>query len=391
MAGFEGADHLNAHAHPLDMVGTSGHAEQVEADFRNVADLGLRSVRESVGWRCSTQDSGRLDLSRATRFAQAANRHDVQILWTLMHYGTPPGISIMDDSFCDRFVEFAATVARTLGPYSEWPPVYTPINEISYLSWAVCETSAFHPYIGDRRDSRYTTSPDGYVVKKRLVKATLMAIDAMRREDSRARFLHIDPIVHVVAPRGATRSLRSEAIRFRGFQWQAWDMIAGLLEPDLGGSPEALDIVGLNHYHTAQWEFGTGRTLNWEAGDPRRRPFSRLVNDAWRRYRRPIVVAETGHVGGSRNRWVREIADEVARARRSGAVVDGICLYPIIGRPDWNDDQHWHRSGLWDSGPEGVDPMPSKFDGVWQPGRHINTAFAAALQECQGLVGKRAR
>ena len=72
---------------------------------------------------------------------------------------------------------------------------------------------------------------------------------------------------------GATRALLAEAARFRQFQWQAWDMIAGQLEAELGGSPEALDLIGLNHYHTAQWEFGTGKTLNWLRPDPRRRPF----------------------------------------------------------------------------------------------------------------------
>jgi UDP-galactopyranose mutase len=28
--------------------------------------------------------------------------------------------------------------------------------------------------------------------------------------------------------------------------------------------------------------------------------------------------------------------------------VEGICLYPIIDRPDWEDYNHWHNSGLWD-------------------------------------------
>ena len=69
----------------------------------------------------------------------------------LMHYGTPPEISLMEDSFCERFADFAGAAARTLGPYNEFAPIYTPINEISFLAWAACETSMFQPYIGDRR------------------------------------------------------------------------------------------------------------------------------------------------------------------------------------------------------------------------------------------------
>lgn len=30
----------------------------------------------------------------------------------------------------------------------------------------------------------------------------------------------------------------------------------------------------------------------------------------------------------------------------------GICLYPILDRPDWDDSTHWHNSGLWDLLPD---------------------------------------
>ena len=28
--------------------------------------------------------------------------------------------------------------------------------------------------------------------------------------------------------------------------------------------------------------------------------------------------------------------------------MEGVCIYPIIDRPDWEDPNHWHNSGLWD-------------------------------------------
>ncbi len=28
--------------------------------------------------------------------------------------------------------------------------------------------------------------------------------------------------------------------------------------------------------------------------------------------------------------------------------MEGVCLYPIIDRPDWDNPNHWHNSGLWD-------------------------------------------
>ena len=380
MAGFEGADHVNQHGEPLDMVGITGHAGRGDADYRRLAALGLRSVRESIGWRLAEpRGGGRFDFGRATRLARAAERHGLQVAWTFMHYGVPPDVSLLDDGFIERFVDFAAAAARMLRPLTDTAPIYTPINEISYLAWACCESNFIHPHVGVRDDPRYVGMPDGFEVKRRLVKATLQAMTAIRREDPRARFLHIDPLVHVVPPVGASAELTAEAWRFREFQWQAWDMLAGRLDPDLGGSAEALDLVGINHYDTAQWEFATGATLDWESGDPRRLAFSDLLGEAWDRYRRPLVVAETGHVGPGRARWLDQIGAEVARAQRRGIPVEAVCIYPIVDRPDWNDTAEWHRSGLWDAAPSPT-TLDCEATAAAHPGRHIDLPYAAAIR-----------
>ena len=93
MGGIEGADHLNSHGVPLDMTRACGHRAHLDEDFRQLAHWGLRTVRESVGWRLCERD-GQVDLTPALQIAEAAQRHGVQVLWTLMHYGTPPDISI---------------------------------------------------------------------------------------------------------------------------------------------------------------------------------------------------------------------------------------------------------------------------------------------------------
>jgi hypothetical protein len=31
--------------------------------------------------------------------------------------------------------------------------------------------------------------------------------------------------------------------------------------------------------------------------------------------------------------------------------VEGLCIYPVVDRPDWDDPGHWHNSGLWDLRP----------------------------------------
>lgn len=382
MAGFEGADHVNAHGLATDMVAISGHADAIDEDFARLKALGLTTVRESIGWRLAEPGprqpgASPYDFRRTLAMARAAERHGIQILWTLMHYGVPAGASLLDDSLVERFATFADAVARTLEPYGSQPPVFTPINEISYLAWSACETNAIHPHVGDRADPRWRPMPDGFEVKRRLVRATLAAIDAIRGASPDARFLHVDPLVHVVAPRDAEPALVAEAARFREFQWQAWDMLTGRLEPGLGGSADALDFVGVNHYVTAQWEFGTGATLGWPrgtGGDDRRLPFASLLREAWLRYGKPVVVAETGNVGADRAPWFEEIASEVAQAIAGGVPVEGICLYPALDRPSWDDHHFWHRSGLFDARPGDDGPEVGEI-----PGRHLHAPLADAL------------
>ena len=166
--------------------------------------------------------------------------------------------------------------------------------------------------------------------------------------DPRARFIHVDPLIHVVTPRGRPELARAAADQ-RASQFDAWDMLAGGLHPELGGSPRYLDIVGVNFYHANQWEYPDQR-LRWEdtPRDPRWIPLHRLLVEVHTRYGRPILISETSHFGTGRGRWLREVAEESHLARGLGVPLEGLCVYPVIDRPDWDDPEHWHNSGLWD-------------------------------------------
>jgi hypothetical protein len=376
MGGYEGADHRNGLGVALDMANANGHAAAYADDYRAASRLGLRTLRESLGWRLCEPAPGGFDLRRLHAAESAARRTGVQLVWSLMHYGIPADLSFLDDRLIGRFAAYARAVATALKPLHETAPIYNLINEINFIAWAVSATSLVHPYVGAPEP---TTACSGYAVKQRLVRAVLAAIAAVREVDPRARFLHIEPLVHVVAPRDAPH-LQPLADDVRGFQWQAWDMIAGTEAPELGGYGDALDIVGVNHYHSGQWEAGTEERLWWHEGDERRRPLAALLADAWQRYRRPLIIAETGHVGDGRVAWLDEVAAQAAAACAAGVPLEGVCLYPLIDRPDWNDAGHWHRSGLWD-----IDPDARGGDfGV--PPRHLHTGLAEALRRAQALL-----
>ena len=52
----------------------------------------------------------------------------------------------------------------------------------------------------------------------------------------------------------------------------------------------------------------------------------------------------------------------------------GLCLYPLVDRPDWNDASHWHHSGLWDHAGDLESPR-------------LVTDYAAALARWQARLG----
>ena len=92
--GFEGADHINALGIALDMAAMTGHIAQVRNDYRRARSLGIRTVRESVGWRVATRDAAvdAFDFDRVHRMLDAAERTGLSIAWTLWHYGLPEGM-----------------------------------------------------------------------------------------------------------------------------------------------------------------------------------------------------------------------------------------------------------------------------------------------------------
>jgi beta-glucosidase/6-phospho-beta-glucosidase/beta-galactosidase len=153
-------------------------------------------------------------------------------------------------------------------------------------------------------------------------------------------------------------------------------MIGGRLEPELGGEPRFLDIIGVNYYAANQWEVPGGKKLHWDAGsnDERWVPLPNLLEGVYTRYQRPIFMAETSHYGTGRAAWLREVAEGVCQARRRGIPMEGVCLYPIIDRFDWEDCTHYHNSGLWD------------YESRVSYGRVLNKEYAAELAAARELM-----
>jgi hypothetical protein len=332
MVGFECSCHCRGDGRRLDVIAATGHDRFAGKDYARARRLGIETVRDGARWHRIEPSPGRYDFSSLLPMVRAAREAGVQVIWDLCHYGWPDGLDIFRPEFVDRFADYARAVARLIADETDEAPWYAPINEISFWSWAGGDVGYLNPCATGR----------GFELKTQLVRAALAAIDSIWSVDARARFLHCDPAIHIVAdPKQPKRKAEAEGHRLA--QFQAFDMIAGSLWPQLGGDPRCLDVVGLNYYPKNQWVLD-GSTI--ERGTPLYRPFREILSEAWERYGRPLILAETGAEGDHRAEWLRYVAGEVLAARRSGVPVEGICLYPVLNYPGWDDDRHC-PSGLW--------------------------------------------
>jgi len=81
--------------------------------------------------------------------------------------------------------------------------------------------------------------------------------------------------------------------------------------------------------------------------DPRYRHVRDMLAELYARYRKPLFIAETGIEDETRPIWLRYISNEVVGAMISGVPIEGLCLYPILNHPGWDDDRHCYN-GLFD-------------------------------------------
>jgi beta-glucosidase/6-phospho-beta-glucosidase/beta-galactosidase len=332
VGGFECSTHRLRTGRRLDLLRATRHDELVAKDYRLLQSHGILTARDGLRWHLIEATPGRYDFRSALPMFKAAQETDMQVIWDLWHYGWPDDLDIFSGTFVERFARFAHEAAAHLSGYTSTPLV-SAINEISFFSWAGGEAGVFNPFATHRGDE----------MKRQLVRATIRAIDAMRTVNPSIRIFQIDPLINVV-PRSNRPEDIANAERYRQSQFTAWDMILGRAEPELGGREDLIDVIGVNYYIHNQFVWQGPLIV---PSDPRYRHVGLMLQEVFQRYQRPLFVAETGIEDDTRPAWLRYICKEVFTSMRAGAPIEGVCLYPIVNHPGWDDDRHCHN-GLFD-------------------------------------------
>ncbi|WP_313138155.1 glycosyltransferase family 4 protein [Paracoccus jeotgali] len=325
LGGWECSTHRRRDGKRLDVLKDTGHDIHAQADYQQLHEWGVQACRDGLRWHLIDNGSGRYDWSSFSPMLRAAQATGTQVIWDLMHYGWPDDLDIWSPQFVDRFAAFARAAGSYVRDNSDAIPFWCPVNEISFLSWAAGDARYLNPFQEGR----------GFELKVQLARAYLAAAAELRAVDPRARLITAEPLI-AIHHADSTGRPRSEAQGCHDAQFQALDLIAGRIWPQIGGDPSWLDIVGVNYYYNNQWIHGAPPV---DVDDPIYRPLSDLLVEVAGHYVRPLLLAETGIEGERRAPWFRYVMSEVARARRRGAPIEGVCLYPIANHQGWDDDR----------------------------------------------------
>lgn len=321
--GFECSTHRRNDGKRLDLISSTFHDQNSDQDYSVLKKHGIYTVRDGIRWHLIETYPGYYDWSSFLPMLKAAIRNKTQVIWDLCHYGWPDDIDIWKPEFVTRFANFATAVAKLIKNETEDVTFYSPINEISFWAWAGGDVGYFNP----------TSHQRGFELKHQLIRATIAAIEAIRIVDPSARFIQAEPLINVLPNSNGY----TESEIYNESQFQAFDMLSGKIWPGLGGREELLDIIGINYYPYNQWIWH-GTTIN--RYDPNYIPLSILLEKVYKRYQKPLFIAETGAEGSEREKWLNYIGNEVFKTMCVGVLIEGICLYPILDYPGWDDDRH---------------------------------------------------
>lgn len=369
MAGFECTDQINAFGNRVDFLEITGHLSMLDDDYKNLSIFGMKTVREGIRWSVVEKFPYQYDFSTVAEMIRVAQENNIQQVWDICHFGFPDDLTPLHPMFARRFASLCRAFVqfyRMLVPQGEL--IVTPINEVSFLSWLG----------GDVRGTSPFCVGQGWEVKYRLMKAYIEGIEAMKEVDETIRIMTTEPLVNIIPHENAGQEEIDLATKIHDDQFQVLDILSGKICPELRGKPTYLDILGYNYYFNNQWVLSTHDFLDWREGynDFRYVPLHQLLKGAYQRYQRPFVLTETSHPKEDRPFWIKMIAEESALVLSAGLPLWGVCWYPILNRPDWDNLDDWHHSGLWED----------KYDLYERQPRRPHLPTVQALFESQELL-----
>jgi len=342
MGGFECCDMVNRYGERVDLLSDTNHISCLKKNYLRLKEIGIKSVREGIRWSVVESSPYKYDWTDLNLMVKKGKELGVQQIWDICHFGMPDDLSPLHPQFLKRFVNICLAFVkqyRSLVPTGQL--IITPINEVSFFSWLGGEVGCTVPY----------TRNCGWDVKYAMTKAYIAAIKAIKEIDTEILILTTEPLVDILPPQISDLNKLTEASEAHEQQFQVTDILMGRMCPELGGNEELIDIVGYNFYYNNRFSISPQEIISWtnEFDDYRFRPLSNILEEGYRRYLKPIILAETSHPNEHRAEWFDQIITETNILLDKKIPLLGICWYPVLDRPDWDEIDNWHQSGIWNN------------------------------------------
>ncbi|HYF06570.1 MAG TPA: beta-glucosidase [Acetobacteraceae bacterium] len=327
LGGFECATQRRLDGVRVDGIAATRHDVNAARDYNLLAEAGIRAARDGLRWHLIETAPGRYDWGSAAAMFDAARRTGTMVVWDLCHWGWPEHLDIWKPEFVEAFAAFSHAAVREMRARGVPVGGVVPVNEISFWAWAGGHRPGFAPH----------GKGLGGPLKRQLIRAFLASSAAVRAADPTIPVLTSEPLIVVKPrPRSSRRSIARAAIK-QASMYEAWDLLLGRIEPELGGHEQAFDLLGVNWYPQNQW-LVHGRKL--ELDDPRRETLADLLTGLHGRYGRPIVITETGDEEPDCADWLDRVTKEAHAALDAGVPLAGLCLYPVMDYSGWENERH---------------------------------------------------
>lgn len=349
----------------LDEYELTQHYDWWREDFDLLPQLGVSHIRWGVPWYRVNPAPGVFEWGWIDEVMDTlVNKHKVQPIVDLMHYGTPLWLdnSFINTSYPQCVAEYAAAFAER---YKDVVRYYTPLNEPTVNAEVCGRMGQWPPYLeGD----------DGYIkVLLQVARGMVLTAHAIREADADAVLVQVEALGKAWTEdqqlQDAVRDWQEH--RYLGFdlftgcfteEYHLWGFLKqhGMTEHELrwfnerGVKP---DVLGVNYYAISGGEFRRNAQhqpelkLGLQASD-----LMDTLRDAWKRYRIPMMLTETALVASVEDRlqWMDDTIAVVRKAIDEGIPVIGYTWWPLFDMVEWTyriGDQpmqdYMLTSGLW--------------------------------------------
>lgn len=387
----------------LDEYELTQHYHHWQQDLSLVEQSGAKLLRYGLPWYRINPERGKFVWSWADRVVDQLASSDVEVVFDLVHYGTPLWLhnQFLNRNYPAAVAEYAFALAERYGDrISAW----TPLNEPQWTARLCGESATWPPAL---------SGPDGYLhVMTAICKGIITSQQAIAAATGdRSVFVHVEASFRYDKANGID-SAEADLLTERRFL--ATDLVTGSVtgghplveylseygvsDADLawfGDNRVLPDILGMNYYpmwSTMEYSDGVDGVAGRERNDSAA-GLEDVLRTAAGRYNVPVMLTETSFEGSIHGQ-IRWLEDSVATLRRLSTEIDvvGYVWWPFLDQVKWQYregsgpvEDYLHRLGLVTLQPDDVGVLDRRINPVFDAFKRLNDHRAPARPAVQNF------